>query len=150
MENRYLLAFLVIFFNVFLNIFLKGALGYKKEGVQIVPSWATKMGSSPMEIDLKNFRVSHLRQLLRNIPLWFAIICALCFFITWINLIAVAGLGFSNAAMALFFVIISIVSYYMFEEYLGGTKLLGMIVIVIGYILVVIGEYQAEIQGLIE
>ncbi len=150
MENRYILAFLVVFFNVTLNIFLKGALGYKKEGIQIIPRWAEKMGGKPMEIDLGNFKLTHLWQLLRNIPLWFAIIGALGFFLSWVTLISVAGLGFSIATMAPFFVIISIASYYMFEEYLGGKKLAGMIIIVVGYIFVVIGEYQGVIKGLIE
>lgn len=150
MDNKYLLAFLAVFFNVALNVFLKGGLGYKKDGIQVTPGWAKKIGGKPMEINIGNFRAEHIRALLSNVPFLLSVAGAFCFFISWISLISVAGLGFANAAMALFFVVISLLSRYLFDEYLGGLKLAGMIVIVLGFIFVTVGEYIGELQGFIE
>lgn len=148
MDNKFVLAFLAIFSNVIGQVFLKGGLGYKVNGVQTIPKWAKMLGAKPLEISFQGGGgLSQVVAFITNFPALIGALMGLVFFAFWVALVSKAGLGFANGMMALFFVIICIVSRLLFGEYFGGLKLAGVILIMFGFLFVAIGEqYGLPIQ----
>lgn len=142
MENKYVLAILCIMINVVSQSLMKGGLGYKdKHGVQVVPSWAQKLGATPTEVTIgKGW--DQLTAVAKNIPFVIGSLLGLFFFALWTSLISKAGLGFSNGFMALFMIAISIVSFLVFEETFNPFKIAGLAVVILGVLLLSIGETQ--------
>lgn len=141
MENKYVLAILCIVINVGSSVLLKGGLGYKKDGVQVVPVWAEKLGAKPLEITIgKGW--NQVIKAASNFPFVLGCLLGLVFFAFWSSLISKAGLGFSNGFMALFMVAISIVSHFLFDEKFNTMKLTGLVILIVGIFILSVGEKQ--------
>lgn len=142
MENKYVLAILCILINVVSQSLMKGGLGYKdKHGAQVVPAWAQKLGAKPTEVTI-GAGWNQVATVAKNIPFVIGSLLGLIFFALWTSLISKAGLGFSNGFMVLFMIAISIVSFLVFEETFNPLKIAGLAVVIVGVLLLSIGENQ--------
>lgn len=143
-ENKYVLATMCILINVVSQSLMKGGLGYKLNGEQVVPKWAQMLGAKPLEITLgaSGGGWGQILDVARNAPFAIGSILGLFFFAIWSSLISKAGLGFANGFMALFMIVISFVSFLLFHEQFNVYKITGLAVIVVGVLLLSIGEMK--------
>lgn len=154
MNNKYIIGFMAVIFQLIGQTLMKGGLGYVEDGVRIVPGWAEVMGATAAGFDLQNLRDDGFMEttagIFTNIPLLVGFFFVVLYGISIIVLVSKAGLVFVNAMLMIFMVLISFVSFWLFGEFFGAFKLTGMIIIITGFIMVLIGEKQAEQKGLIE
>jgi multidrug transporter EmrE-like cation transporter len=112
------LIFATVFFGVLAQLLLRSAM--------------ISIGSVATKAEL----ISALPAMISSVKLWFGALSFAVSFIFWIMALSKYEVGFAYAVYSLGFVLVAICSYFIFQEQMTPSKIIGIALICVGIICV--------------